>query len=157
MDLSIKLLIPLFLAINLLACETEPEDRSIGTDMVGNPATMRDGKKSDEKAEMTFEETVYEAGRIAQGEVISFSYPFTNTGNHPLVISSALGSCGCTVARNYPKGKIMPGEGGEIEVEFDSDNKFGKQTVTVSVAANTIPASNQLKINVEVMAPNNIN
>jgi hypothetical protein len=50
----------------------------------------------------------------------------------------------------------MPGEGGIIEVEFDSDNKWGEQVVTISVVANTIPSMNQLIIRTNIVVPDNM-
>lgn len=46
-------------------------------------------------------------------------FEFTNTGDAPLVINAAKGSCGCTVP-TYPKEPIMPGEKGEIKVKYDT-------------------------------------
>ncbi|MGB6036430.1 MAG: DUF1573 domain-containing protein, partial [Cryomorphaceae bacterium] len=83
-------------------------------------------------------------------------FEFTNTGGSPLLIANVEGSCGCTVPRSYPKGKLMPGEGGQIEVEFDSDGKTGVQNISIIVSANTIPAATQLLIKTEVVVPDNM-
>ena len=76
-----------------------------------------------------------------------YSFSFTNSGNEPLKISNAKGSCGCTVP-NWPKEPILPGESGKIDVVFrPSKGQAGsKQTKTVTVSANTTPENTILKI-----------
>jgi hypothetical protein len=138
------------------ACSNEPENRNeIGTDMVDNPATLKDdGEKA--MPEITFEDTLFKTGRITQGEVLNYTYSFTNTGEAPLLITTVTASCGCTVPRSYPQGKIMPGEGGDIDVVFNSDNKSGEQTVEINVSANTIPALTRLRIVTDIVVPDNM-
>ena len=154
MDLLIKIRNAGFfvVALAMISCNNTTKDRTIGTDSIESPASLKD-QKDQKLPRIEFEQTEFNTGRITQGEVRTFEYNFTNTGNAPLVISEVSGSCGCTIPRNYPKEKIMPGEGGSIEVEFDSDNKWGTQTVTVNVATNAIPAFTQLIIRTEIVVP----
>ncbi|NEN22677.1 DUF1573 domain-containing protein [Cryomorpha ignava] len=156
MGLSTKKYIFLFLFATfvLVACDTKTTDRSIGTDVIDNPATLN-GKKT-KMPKIEFEETEYNSGKITQGEVLNYIYKFENTGDAPLVISAVTGSCGCTIPRSYPTGKIMPGEGGEIDVEFNSDNKWGEQTITISVATNAMPAATMLYIKSNIVVPDNM-
>jgi hypothetical protein len=99
---------------------------------------------------MTFEESTYDFGTLKETDKSSHVFKFKNTGDKPLTISSAQGSCGCTVPQ-YPKEPIPAGGTGEIKVEFDPKGKVGKQSKTVTVVANTIPASTILTINSEVI------
>ncbi len=103
-----------------------------------------------------FSENSFDFGTVSEGEKVSHVYKFKNTGNEPLVISNAKGSCGCTVPQ-WPKTPIAPGESGEIMVEFNSKGKPGKQTKRVTVTANTNPPQSFLTItgNVEKAAPAN--
>lgn len=112
-----------------------------------------DGEKKKKMPEITFDTTEVSTGRILQGEVRNFTFNFTNTGKAPLIISNVSASCGCTVPRNYPRGKIMPGESGSIEVEYDSQNKWGEQVSVISLATNTIPNRTELILRSEVIAP----
>ena len=157
MGLSISKYVFFFLVIGftLEACQTKPTDRSIGTDVIDNPATLN-GKKTGKMPVIEFEETEFNSGKITQGEVLNYIYKFKNTGDAPLVISSVTGSCGCTIPRSYPTGKIMPGEGGEIDVEFNSDNKWGEQTITISVSTNAMPAATMLYIKSNIVVPDNM-
>jgi hypothetical protein len=99
---------------------------------------------------LTFAETTFDFGDVEDGEVVSHVYKFTNTGKEPLVIKDAKGSCGCTVPK-WPKTPIPPGETGEIQVEFNSKGKTGKQTKRVTITANTDPAQTFLTISGNVI------
>lgn len=94
---------------------------------------------------LNFEETEFDFGTVEMGEKVEHIYKFKNTGDEPLTISNAKGSCGCTVPQ-WPKEPISPGESGEILVIFDTKNKPNKQTKTVTITANTEPAQSFLKI-----------
>jgi hypothetical protein len=61
----------------------------------------------------------------------------TNTGNEPLIINSATGSCGCTVP-TPPKDPILPGESAFLEINYDTNRPGGiNKTVTVRTAHGT--------------------
>ncbi len=98
---------------------------------------------------MTFAEKSYDFGTIDEGEKVKHVFKFTNTGKEDLVISNARGSCGCTVP-NWPKEPIAPGKTGEIEVQFDSKGKKGKRNQSVTITANTEPASTVINLTGEV-------
>ncbi|MEM8526728.1 MAG: DUF1573 domain-containing protein [Bacteroidota bacterium] len=106
---------------------------------------------------MTFEEMTYDFGSVAEGEKVRHVYKFKNTGDEPLVISNARGSCGCTVPQ-WPQEAIAPGESNEIVVEFNSKGKPGPQTKTVTITANTEPVTTKLTIKgtVEAGAKENV-
>jgi len=99
-----------------------------------------------------FEETEFDFGTVDQGEKVTHIYKFANTGNEPLIISNAKGSCGCTVP-NWPKEPIPVGGSGEIQVQFDSKGKKNKQSKKVTITANTDPGQTFLTIKGEVNAP----
>jgi len=101
---------------------------------------------------MSFTETEFDFGTVDQGEKVNHTYKFTNTGNEPLIISNAKGSCGCTVP-SWPKEPIPVGGTGEIQVQFDSKGKKNKQSKKVTITANTDPAQTFLTIKGEVNAP----
>jgi hypothetical protein len=99
-----------------------------------------------------FKESEFDFGKIDQGESVTHSYTFTNTGSEPLIISSAKGSCGCTVPK-WPKEPIAPGETGELLVEFNSKGKRGVQNKKVTITANTSPQQSFIYLKGEVIAP----
>ncbi len=96
-----------------------------------------------------FEEMVFDYGEVVEGTMVKHQYKFKNTGNEPLVISDAKGSCGCTVP-DWPREPIPPGGTGVINVQFDSKGKGSddgqKQSKRVTVTANTNPAQTYLTI-----------
>ena len=84
--------------------------------------------------QMTFESMEIDYGTIEQGSDPYRSFVFTNTGNAPLVITNARGSCGCTVP-TWPKEPIPAGETGEIKVRYDT-NRVGPFTKRVTLTTN---------------------
>ncbi len=144
-------------AILVTACTQKEADRGVGTEVIDIPASLHEDNSGEKKAQITFDYTERNTGKIVQGDVVDYVFPFTNTGDAPLIISSVVGSCGCTIPKNYPKGKILPGEGGELEVSFDSDNKWGEQVVTINVTTNALPSLTQLIIRTNIIAPDNMN
>lgn len=101
------------------------------------------------KTSMSFGEMTHDFGNIDEGDKVSHVFTFNNSGDEPLIINSAKGSCGCTVPE-WPKEPIPPGGEGEIKVEFNSKGKAGKQTKTVTINANTDPNPTRLTIKAEV-------
>lgn len=77
-------------------------------------------------------------GRIEQHTENDHIFTFTNTGEEPLVIESAEGSCGCTVPQ-YPKSPILPGETGEIRVKYSPGSQIGAQTKSITITSNANP------------------
>ncbi len=119
------------------------------------PTPTKTIKKGDAAPEMTFETKEYDFGDITTGDKIEFTFKFTNTGNAPLIISNAQASCGCTIPQ-WPSEPIPPGDTGEIEVEFNSKGKSGRQTKAIRISTNISdqPEVVYLKGNVnEVQAP----
>ncbi len=98
---------------------------------------------------MEFDVPEYDFGEATEGDKISYSYKFKNTGKEPLVISHAKGSCGCTVPK-WPKDPIAPGETGEIDVVFNTKGKRGNQVKVVTLTANTSPGKTIIKIKGQV-------
>jgi hypothetical protein len=59
-------------------------------------------------------DSVYNFGNVTDGDKVEYSYRFRNTGKNPLIVSSAVASCGCTVPEK-PEEPIKPGETGFFE------------------------------------------
>lgn len=103
------------------------------------------------KAEIKFEQSEFNFGKIRQGDKVDYEFLFTNIGKEPLIISNVTGSCGCTVPE-WPKEPIKKGEKGKIKVTFNSAGKQGMQdkTITINSNAATNPVVLHIKGNVEV-------
>jgi hypothetical protein len=100
---------------------------------------------------ISFEQTEFNFGIVAQGEKVKNVFVFTNTGSQPLIISDAKGSCGCTVPE-WPREAIMPGKSAHILAVFDSANKLGLQAKRITITANTSPIQVFLILKGEVVA-----
>ena len=84
---------------------------------------------------LKFKDTYYEFGQIKQGEVVNHEFEFINMTKKPLVISNASATCGCTTP-SYPFIPVAPGETGTIGITFNSKNKLGNQSPTITVTSN---------------------
>jgi len=124
----------------------------VPSDVVNIPNTASGHESSEGLPEITFDETTHDFGRVIRGEVVSYSFRFTNTGKSDLVISDVSASCGCT-ATSYPRNPIKPGEEEFITVTFDSGGRSGYQHKTVTIAANTQPNTKVVNIKAEVIIP----
>ena len=103
-----------------------------------------------------FESKVVDYGTIAHNADGNREFTFTNSGDQPLVIKSAKGSCGCTVP-SYKKedgsSEWAPGESGTIKVKY-ATNRIGKFTKTITLSTNTLDKKPViLTIKGEVLAP----
>lgn len=104
---------------------------------------------------MTFTASEYDFGDINQGDKVSYTFEFKNTGNAPLIISNARASCGCTVPQ-WPKEPVAPGETSKIDVVFNSAGKRGRQTKSITITTNITEKPQQqvfLKGMVNIPAP----
>lgn len=84
-------------------------------------------------------DSVYNFGKVTEGEKVSYNFRFKNVGAKPLVITNASASCGCTIPEK-PEKPILPGETGFIKVVFNSQGKAGHNEKNITVTANTNPA-----------------
>ncbi|RJP63768.1 MAG: DUF1573 domain-containing protein [Ignavibacteriales bacterium] len=83
----------------------------------------------------------HDFGIIEEGKVVEWTASFKNAGNSDLVIKDVKSSCGCTAAVLSGK-TIKPGESGNLKIEFDSNNKNGKISKTVTLYTNDIITPN---------------
>ena len=100
---------------------------------------------------MEWSEESHDFGKIPEGDKVSHTFTFRNTGNNPLKIETVKPSCGCTTP-DWTKDEIAPGETGMIKVEFDSKGKIGMQRKSVTVIANTSPKAKVLSFSGEVIS-----
>ena len=140
----------LLLAIGLLAGCGDNNNGKLSTDLVNNPKSAE--QSSGKEAIITFDKMEHEFGKILQGEVVTYSFHFTNTGNAPLLITNVNTSCGCTVG-DFPREPIKPGQDGFIKATYDSKGHHGFQSRTLSVTSNTNPSTTVLRLKADVMTP----
>ncbi|NBP69010.1 MAG: DUF1573 domain-containing protein [Cytophagia bacterium] len=101
-------------------------------------------------AAIQFEKLEHDFGTISEGQKVSYTYKFKNTGDAPLIIQSAQPSCGCTVPE-WSKDPIPVGGEGYVKAEFDSKGKPNVQNKTITVTANTYPKQTTIRFKAMVI------
>ena len=91
---------------------------------------------SQDGAKIEFEKEVHDYGTIKNGADGTCTFDFKNTGNQPLIISNAKGSCGCTVP-SWPKEPINPGQTATITVKYDT-KRTGAINKSVTITSNAV-------------------
>ncbi len=164
-NLKFPLLTVCFLAIGLFSCNQSNDDvrdaarQDIETVAPANPNAAAPAQPgvaapTGPVTAMTFDESSFNFGSVTEGEIITHTYSFKNSGNEPLIVSDARGTCGCTVP-SKPTAPIAPGETGEITVRFDTNNKVGERQQKVTITANTDPAQTVISLDGTVVADPN--
>ena len=99
-----------------------------------------------EKSKISFEEQVYDFGKIYIGESVKHAFKFKNLGEGELIINNVKSSCGCTAAL-VSKNILHKEEKGEVEVKFNSGHYVGKVTKSVVVNSND-PENSKYKLTI---------
>ncbi|MCH1401175.1 MAG: DUF1573 domain-containing protein [Schleiferiaceae bacterium] len=138
------LFIASFAAITLASC-------SSATDRIKPIGEASTSSMLDALPVINFEEEFHDFGEVQEGDVVEHTFVFTNEGDGPLIISNAEGSCGCTVP-DWPRQPIAPGQKGQIQVSFNSENRAGRQDKRVTLTTNAVPQTKVLNITSNVIA-----
>lgn len=85
------------------------------------------------QSRLVFDAPRHDFGRFDEGEVVTYTFAFTNAGDAPLVLSDVEASCGCTTPE-WTREAVAPGAMGQIQVAFDSHGRPGPFEKTVRVA-----------------------
>ncbi|MGB0806111.1 MAG: DUF1573 domain-containing protein [Salibacteraceae bacterium] len=115
---------------------------------LNNPATQAPAPVNNPTS-IAFDQMAHDFGNIDQNSENTYVFNFTNTGDKPLIIETATGSCGCTVPE-FPREPIAPGASSEIKVVYKPGKQKGLQNKTVTVIANTQPKDTRLNITANV-------
>ena len=124
----------------------------ISADVVNNPNTANGKTDKSNLPAIQFVEEVHDFGKIYEGETVSYSFKFRNTGKTDLIIADVSTSCGCTVP-SFPKTPIHPGKEGAIKVSFNSAGKRGYQSKNIVVVSNSQPNTAMVRIKALVLSP----
>lgn len=142
------------LVLSLTACGGGNTD--VGTNLIHIPATASSvNSDAGQLPAIAFEDTLISLGIITEGTQAEASFAFKNTGTAPLVLSDVSTSCGCTLAEQWPRAPIAPGETAEIAVRFDSRNRVGANRKEIFVVTNAVPSTTTLVVTAEVIGPSN--
>lgn len=125
------------------------DNQAITSDMIHFDA---DGEGKRPILEMS--DTVWRLGAIAEGTILEHTFSVTNAGDAPLVLADVSASCGCTIARDWPKSPLAPGASASIRVSYDSRGRSGEIDSEIAVVANTYPSTTKMKLVGRVLGPN---
>ncbi len=140
-----KIVLFLITVMAFVCCDVRRKDKvSDGT------ATMAEMASTDTTSVQIID-SVYDFGKIAEGEKVTYNFRFLNSGKKPLIVTDAHASCGCTVPEK-PEKPVMPGETAFIKVVFNSKGKMGPNVKTITVNSNANPAFPPLYLKGEVTA-----
>jgi hypothetical protein len=106
--------------------------------------------------QIAFKETVFDFGKVEQGDQVNHLFRFTNQGGRDLRIESVKTSCGCTAAVISSE-VTTPGSEGTISATFDTSKFFGEKVKQVTVHSNdpvnpvvTLTLQGEIAVEVEV-------
>ena len=150
--MNMKTLYTLLLSTIVLASCSNTDDKKITADLVNNPLTAEKNSNQVDMPKIELSQDFFDFGEMHQKESVSTEFVIKNTGDAPLLIRSAKGSCGCTVPE-WPKEPVAVGEEAVVKVTFNSGNKKGKQNKTVTLVTNAIPSTKVLTIKGTVLVP----
>lgn len=132
--------------------DNKPSDNKVTTDLIKNPITANSDEVVSELPVITFAKLKHDFGLLIDGEVVEYSFEFTNTGGTDLVLTKVSATCGCTIP-TYDRKPIRPGDKGKITVKFNSENRNGNQNKTISVLSNAQPNLVELEITANIIKP----
>jgi hypothetical protein len=82
-----------------------------------------------------FATPIYDFGTVKGGEVVKYTYVFTNIGGAMLQVSNVQVSCGCTTAGEWTR-QVEPGKTGSIPIQFNSGSYSGAVGKSITVTCN---------------------
>ena len=144
-------LVSVFLVLGFAACGNQNKGE-FDSSIVNIPVSAEGKNEKTRMPKLEFEQTHHDFGKLIQGEKVSFTYKFKNTGNATLVISAVSPGCNCTVAQ-FTQTPVAPGETGSVSVNFNTETKKGLVNSSIIVQANTYPADTKLSFTANVGLP----
>src|ERR1035437_10545633 len=145
------LLVVLLVATGLLAHARNALERTKGSGAVAGsnpllltataaqqppaPAVANTGSANTAGARIQFATPVHDFGKVKGGEVVKYTYVFTNIGDRLLEIANVQTSCGCTTANDWSR-SVEPGKTGAIPIQFNSGNFRGQVAKSITVTCN---------------------
>ena len=148
----------LALATFMFSCNSESSQEEVGTEQTTETTVVEPSTVTEPTVEtavatattiLTVDRMEHDFGKIPDTAPVETSFVITNDGDEPLLITNAQGSCGCTVPE-YPKDPIPPGESRDMKVSFNPTGKEGVNNKTVTITANTEPATTIIYVKSDV-------
>lgn len=96
-----------------------------------------------------FKETTHDFGKIKQNVPVTYDFVFSNASAKPIVIESAIASCGCTTPVK-PEAPVAKGKQDKITAGFNAAT-LGVFTKSITVKVAGINTPMEIKITGEVL------
>lgn len=103
---------------------------------------------------INFVENKFDFGSIKEGEIVSHTFKFKNSGNQPLVVSEVRVTCGCTTP-DWTKTPVAPGQTGFITAQFNSTGKPGQNHKVITVISNSVTGNTPISFIADVTPRDN--
>jgi len=101
-----------------------------------NPVVPAAEKNNSLLTTIRFDGEMHDFGKIKAGEIVTFSFVFTNVGKNSLRILRAKPDCNC-ISVKLPEAPVEPNESETIDVTFNSSGEVGKQLKTIEIEWNS--------------------
>ena len=112
----------------------DPEKKAVTLTIKCN-IIVPEEKSSKTGAKIFFPETQHDFGKVKEGLKIEYTFKFENKGTESLVVKDIKTSCGCTAAV-VSNSNLKPGEVGSIKVDFDTKNRAGRNSKSITIVSN---------------------
>jgi Protein of unknown function (DUF1573) len=119
---SIKYLKLFKLVIGLLILATLQYSCAITPQKPSSKGDESFAKKS--PGRIVFDQEIHNFGSLIDGEIVSYSFIFRNTGGSSFYLVKGEKSCGCIDIR-YNSNEILPGDSSTVELIFNSSGEWG--------------------------------
>jgi len=107
-------------------------------------------KKKQQGAKIEFGNTIFNVGKISQGETAECYFVVRNTGDSLLIINQIIPNCDCTSLTDK-NAEIPAGKTDTLKFVFDTRGKeTGEFVSEIRVVTNTIPDWHKLTIAAEI-------
>lgn len=111
----------------------DPQNPEMVLTITGN--IVSPGGNNNNSPVIYFPETQHDFGKVNEGAKVNYTFRFMNKGTSELIIKDVRSSCGCTAAL-LSSDTLKPGQEGTIKVEFNTQNRSGKNSKTITVQSN---------------------
>jgi len=101
----------------------------------GMAAHAQDIAPGTQTGSFSFAEETHDYGIVPEGPLAECDFVFTNIGKAPIIISRAVGSCGCTVPE-WTREPVKPGETGKMHVKYTTAGHPGLISKEITVFSN---------------------
>lgn len=114
-----KLLFVFLIAITFVSC---------------NPTKSKESNNNGQ-AELAIQQEIHNFGTLEAGEIVSYSFYISNSGEGLLKIDSVAYGCGC-ITVTWPEKGLKHGESGFVKVTYDSGGEWGNIYQTLEIFSN---------------------